>query len=108
MVEQKTKFWYEVEDGGRHWLAVAGRYDLTDEFDADLLAHAAAEDYHSNHDGCGSSWPLTFGLAATEGGPELWRFHIDRDVAPVFSVGRPVKTSDGVALPRAGQQEQPR
>jgi hypothetical protein len=48
------------------------------------IAQEAADDYHSNHDDWGSSWPLIFSLHETEGGPELARFEVERELEPVF------------------------
>lgn len=80
-------FWYGRAEPGyfyRYALTVYGRYDLTDESDLDRLAEKAASDYHSNHDGWESSWPITFYIAATKEGPELARFDVEREVEPVF------------------------
>ena len=54
-----------------------------DEEDAEFAAQACAEDYHSNHDGWESNWPLTFRLW-DKTGKHLGDFGVDRDVEPVF------------------------
>lgn len=48
------------------------------------MAQEAASDYHDNHDGWESSWPLVFSLHETQGGPELARFEVQREAEPVF------------------------
>jgi hypothetical protein len=82
-------FWYGRVDPGygryRYEMRLPVRIDLTDPHDLSDLAELAADDFHSNHDGWEASWPITFGIAATEDGPELARFEVDRDVEPVFS-----------------------
>lgn len=56
-------------------------------------AEEAANDYHSNHDGWESSWPLTFRLFKTEDGPPLGDFEVAMEYEPVFS-GRPVQPAE--------------
>jgi hypothetical protein len=67
--------------------------DLEDSFEfssnlpdgwGDTLAAEAAEDYHSNHDGWESSWPLEITVADIDG-KVIGTFSVDRDVEPVFS-----------------------
>lgn len=85
-------FWYGRVDPGygsyRYELKLPTRIDLTDEHDLQDLAELAADDYHSNHDGWEASWPIRFGISATEHGPEMARFEVDRDVEPVFAASR--------------------
>lgn len=98
MAERSITFWYgRAEDGyeSRYPLTVRGAYDLSDAWDQSMLMKHAAQDYHSNHDGWEASWPCTFALAASEDGPEVARFTIDRDVEPVFYV----KRDPGVDVP---------
>ncbi len=52
------------------------------------IAQDCAEDYHGNHDGWESSWPLTFILYASEEGPEIARFEVERESEPVFYATR--------------------
>ena len=87
MSASKTQVWYARTDYGteyRHELTVQGRYDLTDKWDRESLIKDCADDYHSNHDGWEAAWPITFALFATEEGPEVARFDVERDVEPVF------------------------
>jgi hypothetical protein len=53
------------------------------EFD-DTTAIEVAEDYHSEHDGWESTWPLTFALYKTEEGPEVARYGVEREYDPHF------------------------
>lgn len=96
MADRSITFWYgRAEEGysSRYQVTVRGAYDLTDESDQVSLAEEAADDYHSNHDGWEASWPITFALAATEDGPEVARFEIERETRPEFHACR-------VPLPR--------
>jgi hypothetical protein len=84
-----TTIWYwradYDNDATRFELKVWGRYDLTDKYDRESLVKEAAHDYHREHDGWEAAWPLEIGIAASEDGPELARFRVDRDVEPVFT-----------------------
>lgn len=74
-----TVFKYETYEGGE-------KYDFVstwDEDDAEYLAQDAAEDYHSNHDGWESHWPIDFTLFR-EDGTKIGEYTVDRDVEPVF------------------------
>lgn len=51
----------------------------------EYVAQDAAMDYHNNHDGWESSWPLDF-IILDEEGRELGRFEIDREYDPCFVV----------------------
>lgn len=48
------------------------------------VAMDAAEDYHANHDGWESIWPLVFIIYESEEGPEIARFDVEREVEPHF------------------------
>lgn len=48
-----------------------------------LMAEDAAEDFHSNHDGWETSWPLTFVIK--QDGQVLGTFEVDRDTVPEFN-----------------------
>ena len=63
------------------------------EFGAGLswAAEMAAEDYHTNHDGWESTWPLTFVILNDELN-ELGRFSVDREAVPHFHASRTGKT----------------
>lgn len=58
-------------------------------------AEDAASDYHSNHDGWESHWPLTFVIYESEAGPELARFSVDREAAPQFTAAHVSNPTDG-------------
>jgi hypothetical protein len=71
--------WYSVLDyGGEE------RHSIDDDSHDRFTAQACADDYHSNHDGWESHWPLTFVLYESEDGPEVARFHVERDYDPIF------------------------
>lgn len=79
--------WYRVIDhceASYYDIELPDTYDLTRPMEQTLIAERCAEDYHSNHDGWESNWPLTFALHATEDGPEVARLNIDREAVPHF------------------------
>ena len=60
-------------------------WNLDIDFMQETLAEEVADDYHSMHDGWECSWPLTFSVHASEGGPELFRCIVSRESNPEFS-----------------------
>jgi hypothetical protein len=62
--------------------------NLRNDFDLEILARDCADDYHYHHDGLKSDWPLIIALFATEDGPELARFSVDREAVPAFNATR--------------------
>jgi len=81
----KQKFHYEVNEHGDR-LEVEG-FACDDEFDYEMLAQTAAKDYHRNHDGWESSWPVDmviYAFSDAEDGKELWRGEVDREAVPSF------------------------
>lgn len=79
--------WYRVIDhceASYYDIELPGTYDLTRPMEQTLIGVRCADDYHSNHDGWESNWPLTFALHATEEGPEVARLNIDREEVPHF------------------------
>jgi len=83
MTEQ-VYFRYSVEDHDAD-----ERYDLpgfkpSSDGSARWAAEFAAEDYHSNHDGWESSWPLTFAMY-DPGDQLLGRYCVDRETVPRFT-----------------------
>jgi hypothetical protein len=58
------------------------RMSIDDELDERFAAQECADDFHSNHDGWESPWPLTFHVKAE--GKFLGVFEIERDYLPVF------------------------
>jgi hypothetical protein len=84
-------YWYSVlEHGGdsRYDTKFRRAPDFSDELDLEQMARLAADDYHSEHDGWESSWPLTFALYESEDGPEMARFEVDREAVPHFTAHR--------------------
>jgi hypothetical protein len=51
--------------------------------DLGWVAEAAAKDFHSNHDGWESDWPLTFAICDIYGN-RLGRAVVDRETVPQF------------------------
>jgi len=49
---------------------------------AEYIAEDAAEDYHSNHDGWESSWPVK--IEVFNGTRSLGVFEVEREMEPVF------------------------
>jgi hypothetical protein len=83
-----TTFFYcavDHDDETRHQHRVPGKWSLDNAWEASEVAAEVAEDYHSNHDGWESSWPLTFALYETEDGPEKARFSVDRATVARFT-----------------------
>ena len=58
---------------------------IWDADDAELMAEEAAEDYHSNHDGWESHWPLK--LAIFDGDKLIGKFEVELEHQPHFSAG---------------------
>ena len=81
------KIWYRVIDhceASYYYLELPNTFDLMETRDQASIAVKCAEDYHSNHDGWESNWPLTFALHTTEEGPEAAQLDIDREAVPHF------------------------
>jgi hypothetical protein len=75
----KFTFWYSTadDDDYRYKLQPHTGY-LPD------VAVFAAEDYHSNHDGWESNWPLLFTIYEGEEGPAVARFEVELESIPQF------------------------
>lgn len=87
----KQTLWYRcVDHCDESFYSCETTENLDDPHSYRWAVTKAAKDYHSNHDGWESNWPLVFSLHKTEGGPELARFLVDRDVEPVFYAGAPI------------------
>ena len=54
------------------------------EEDMEWLAEDCAKNYHNQHDGWESSWPITITIYRLDE-TKLGSFEVDRDVEPVFS-----------------------
>lgn len=72
-------YWYSTENsfGLRYELRGSMR-NLRD------VACDAAEDYHGNHDGWESVWPLEIVIYESEEGPPVGHFEVEREVVPQF------------------------
>lgn len=85
--------WYSCEED-----ASDARYELRtihglrDDDQRDEVAEEAATDYHNQHDGARDHWPRTFVLFDSKDGPEVARYHVEREFDPSFLA---------VELPRA-------
>jgi len=49
-----------------------------------LVANDLADDYHSNHDGWESKWPIEFRIYKND--ECVWRGEVDREMEPAFYV----------------------
>ena len=58
-----------------------------DDDDAEDVAATAAENFHDQHDGWESSWPITFEIL-DEADISLGSFQVDRELVPHFFVSR--------------------
>lgn len=79
--------WYRVVDHceeSYYDVQLPDTYDLTRPIEQTMIANQCADDYHSNHAGWESSWPLTFTLHATEAGQEMARLNVEREMVPQF------------------------
>lgn len=70
---------YRYDMGGDSFKFVSC-FDKEDDL---FLAEDAAEDYHSNHDGWESSWPITFSLYGIDG-EKIGDFAVERETVPSF------------------------
>jgi hypothetical protein len=87
----KRTVWYSVhdEDGERFELELAVAIDLGNPVDRGIAASGCAEDYNNEHDGWESSWPVNLWMFASEEGPAIDRFVVEKEVEPVFRPIRP-------------------
>ncbi len=77
----KRTYFYGIEDYGEGCMfPIETTWPI-----GDCLAEKCADDYHSNHDGWESSWPLTIAIRETEDGPTIARFSVDRETVPQFT-----------------------
>jgi len=85
MSDQTASIWYSCNDSeSRYEAQVPAFWIERGEPWYDDCAERCADDYHSNHDGWESVWPRTFKLYATEDGPALAAFEVDREARPEF------------------------
>lgn len=76
--ENKMKYQYTVDDDDK--CDIESRYD---EEDVEYIAECAAEDYHSNHDGWESEWPIEFEIFLDD--KSIGKFLVEREYSPSFS-----------------------
>jgi len=84
---RQATVWYSTNDdpGSRYEVALDDYYRRA--ADDNELAEMCAGDYHSNHDGWESSWPLGFMLYASEEGPMLFYCEVEIETQPHFYAG---------------------
>lgn len=78
-MKRKVKYWLP-----EHGQTVEDGYEV--ETDSDIprwIAQDAADDYHSEHDGWESRWPLTIALQLEDGTQK--QFEVECDYDPVFT-----------------------
>lgn len=80
MSEAGETMWYSV--GSDSW-AYAVR--APKRLPKDMLAEKCAADYHRNHDGWESKWPLRFFLREEQSGPVIAVFDVQREEVPEFN-----------------------
>lgn len=87
----ETVIWYSSsdEDGPtRYQLTLRGPYNITRPIEQSDIAQQCADDFHHNHDGWECHWPRDITLYATEDGPPLASFEVDREAVPLFYATR--------------------
>lgn len=84
--KRQQKTWYYSIDG--HEDDQGFPFESKESCTTRWLAEACADDYHSNHDGWESSWPLTICFREIEGGPVVAKFEVDRETVPQFIARR--------------------
>lgn len=72
---------YSPDIAFEHAIEFKSQWDLES---SEWLAEDCANDYHSNHDGWESQWPLTLRIW-DEKGVVLGDWTVDRDYDPVFN-----------------------
>lgn len=77
--------WYSVDGGDRFSLELSDRVCMTRPYEQVSVAQRCADDYHSNHDGWESSWPLDFTLYETENGDPVATLEVEREAIPEFT-----------------------
>ena len=88
---KNTVIWYsssDCEDPSRYELRLQGPYDVTRPIEQIDIARFAADDFHNAHDGWEARWPRDITLYATEDGPPLASFEVEREHEPHFYARR--------------------
>lgn len=86
-----TVVWYsssDCEEPSRYELLLRNNYDVTRPLEQIDIAKLAADDFHNAHDGWEAEWPRDITLYATEDGPPLASFEVDRECEPCFYAHR--------------------
>lgn len=89
MMPVRRVAWYSIDDDDyRFELVTVHRRDWSE------CAVEAAEDYHFNHDGWESSWPLNITLYESEDGPAVAKYEVERETVPEFhAIERPLSVA---------------
>ena len=85
MDTRTKKVWYSAEESNqRHEVRIPHIYNITRPLEQRDIAELCAADYHAEHDGSESNWPLDFDLYESEDGPLVARLVVERDFEPQF------------------------
>ena len=81
MAIEQHPAWYSVDDDEDRFKALTVQIYIEEgKLMCGLLAARwCAEDYHDNHDGWESFWPLEITVYATEDGPAVGTYVVDRE-----------------------------
>lgn len=74
----RKTYWYSTSDCETRFQLAGVMRPLRD------VAVDAADDYHGNHDGWESRWPLDFFIYESEEGLAVARFEVERETVPQF------------------------
>lgn len=86
----RKTYWYSTDRLGEL------RYEIVGTSGRPLrdVAVDAAEDFHGNHDGWESVWPVDFTIYESEDGPPVARFEVERETVPQFHAwDRPLESA---------------
>lgn len=79
----KNKFKYRVDNGTMDDDDSHEFESNFDSSDGEWVAEAAAEDFHSKHDGWDASWPITIVIMNADGSV-IGTFSVERENVPQF------------------------
>jgi len=81
----KKTIWYSTEESQQRFaVSVPETFDTVRPREQQAIAEICAADYHAEHDGHDSDWPLDFALYESESGEAFARMLIERDFEPAF------------------------
>lgn len=84
-MSRKT-IWYSVDDNEQRFgLSIPETWDAMRPREQQTIAELCAENYHSEHDGWESRWPIELALYEAEEGDPIARLEIDREAVPQFT-----------------------